>query len=508
MARSRVRQLRPSREARERVHRCKAWFLQLEPASWERLLIRSQLTEDQLEQLSCLDLTLNPAAFPSWVETLTRVIAYLSNKPCGTLMEFAAVEAKAQLPEEQLRLFSQSAWVSWRNALALRLSRSARDVFEWEGQSDQDPPLGSETLRILATYPALARLWAQQVSYWLSFTHQLLQATETLLRHLALFDCAGEQIIQVQPDLSDFHNGNRAVARVTLRSGNVWYFKPRSGAQELGWFKLLGWLNRQGFPYPFREAEGLSFEQNFWMKEIEPRPCRTRAEVTHYFYRAGAILYLAQRLQAADLHAGNLIAHGDQPVIVDGESLRHPLTKVPEAVRARPATILATGLLPVEGSRSHESLSAFGRSAPGAHQASWGIRPVPARDFTDELEAGYRLMHSFLTETAGVGLSFARKVEEYLPDRSRCILRPSSRYADILQRSQVARTMMHGFDRSLFLHAACGDGSVGAEVEALEDGDIPIFHGRAASLLEPLHLEGINESARQLRAAFELDERG
>jgi lantibiotic modifying enzyme len=244
------------------------------------------------------------------------------------------------------------------------------------------------------------------------------------------------------------------------------------------------------------------------VEAVSHRPCKNRGEVNAFFFRAGALLYLAHLLRVVDLHAGNIIAHGGDPVFIDCETLLHPNTRVPKFARQQERGVLRTGLLPVTVDDGHirDSVSGYGRRSAGAHLVHLRNRPVFAEAFADKLISGFLAMHAFLV--GGRYESFATMAIRYLPTVCRQIRKPTGLYHLILDRSLAPRTMISGFDRSLFLHAACRDGiasrpCIASEVAALEGADIPRLCGRPTQILHPLSPAMLRQSLGLIRTAFD-----
>jgi len=60
-----------------------------------------------------------------------------------------------------------------------------------------------------------------------------------------------------------------------------------------------------------------------WVEFAQHRSCGTREEVERFFWRQGSYLALLHLLRAVDFHYENLIASGENPVLIDLEALFH-----------------------------------------------------------------------------------------------------------------------------------------------------------------------------------------
>jgi lantibiotic modifying enzyme len=223
------------------------------------------------------------------------------------------------------------------------------------------------------------------------------------------------------------------------------------------------------------------------MEGVGHKASRSKREVEAFFYRGGALLYLAHIFRAVDLHAGNLVARGEHPILVDCETFLHPATPIPALARWSMSSLVRTGLLPapVKPMDEREEITAFGRAEPGPHRQEWRGRAQFAGQFIEDFLRGFTEMHSIVTKK-----DLVTKAMKLFPRSGRVIYRPTQYYQAVYDNSLAPGTLMNGFDRSMFLHAACRPGPIPqqflqSEVTALADGDVPLFSGRRTSPRPP-----------------------
>ncbi|HWM24927.1 MAG TPA: type 2 lanthipeptide synthetase LanM [Chthoniobacterales bacterium] len=361
-------------------------------------------------------------------------------------------------------------------------------------------------LQLLQTYPGLGRLWAVNVENWSRFIRDFVVHAKTFSKSQGISKKARYVIETIDPDLSDFHHKGRTVMRVRFANGKDWFYKPRSTTLELQWFALLRWLNRAGFETPFKVIRVICRKDHSWMQAVAPRQCESRTEVTMYYRRAGAMLYLLYLLRGVDVHAGNIIAAGADPVVIDCESLLHPTIRISkEATQAEEGSILRTGMLPMSrGSSQSQNTSALGRKVLGSHSVRLKDQQMQAADFVDSIIAGFCDMDAFIRPRAA---RFQRALGRFRSHSCRHIYRPTMSYGSIMNQSLSPALLRDGFDRSLFLLAFCRDGLVPkrivrSDLVALERGDIPIAHGRVSRPLQLPTKRVINEMLTQIRQAL------
>lgn len=120
---------------------------------------------------------------------------------------------------------------------------------------------------------------------------------------------------QIAAGLSDPHNGGRTVARLVFDDGRAIFYKPRPVGMEAGYAELLSlWPE-------LRAATVIDRGDYGWMPEVVAAPC---SDPARYSRALGAHLALIDLLLGVDIHAENLVACGNDPVLIDLETLFHP----------------------------------------------------------------------------------------------------------------------------------------------------------------------------------------
>lgn len=306
-----------------------------------------------------------------WVDVIARVLATTGDTPHRPryvdpaapiafeelLVPFveAGRETIARDLAEDKAILADSAWSTLERALLALLSRLAVQTLCSEfalhqGLAGSMPwDAGPETGRyrkfvahvqtgglcdILSSYPVLARLLATTVLDW-ACSHGALIARlrddwPRIQRIFALKE-ASCRVHSIAPYRSDLHDGGQSVAILVL-SGHVLVYKPRPLGMEQAFGDVLAWANARGFSRPYRRTPLLTRDGYGWMGYAPAFPCANAAEVEAFYVRVGGLVCLTALLQATDLHYENLVASGDQPVLVDAETLFHP--RLPAAIEA------------------------------------------------------------------------------------------------------------------------------------------------------------------------------
>jgi len=270
--------------------------------------------------------------------------------------------------------------------LVLELAR-ARDRGELAGDTPAERFLhfthrlvgGSELAEFLAAYPVLARVLGescrQGVEGHLELLARLAEDRESLVTGLLGGRDAGT-LTAIDPG-GDPHRGGRSTATLTFADGRRLVYKPRPLDLHRHFNELVDWLNdKTGLD--IRTVDLLPRNGYGWLEYVVHQPCNDLAGVRRFYHRQGALLALLYVLDGTDMHYENLIAVGDQPVLVDIETLFHPshtpagaLSRDP-AYRALLSSVYRTALLPllVSGEHGVADMSGLGGDADATAPSS------------------------------------------------------------------------------------------------------------------------------------------
>jgi len=340
----------------------------------------------------------------------------------------------------------------------------------------------SYRLRLLfGRFPVLARLWALAIDQWRDHIDEVLERVQhdrDAISHLFFDDRHLGRIGDMRLGLSDPHHHGRSVTFLQFDSGGLIY-KPRSGRGEAAWFELLQWMNSHGLVPKLRGARVLERDSYSWMEYVEAASCNDRAAVERFYERLGAMIAAAYLLKAVDCHRQNVIAAGEDPVLVDIDALWHvsPVTKTQE-----PADLLyRTGFFPSRRRRSLQSRSSvLGWNSTGQHLARVKGRPAIASDYAEEIVRGFAAGWQCLVGTSGRHAAFRKMVRRIRSRPRRWIYLATERYATMRKASLSPAAMQSEVAREGLLTRLVSRRSVGrsvhqAEVKALRQLDLPYF---------------------------------
>ena len=207
---------------------------------------------------------------------------------------------------------------------------------------------------LLEEYSMLTRQIAGITECWLACELELLQRLCADWDEICqTFSPSSEPgvLIQVREGDGDTHDGGHSVATLTWSSGLRLVYKPRSQAIDVHYQEVLTWLNSLGCQPWFHTFRLIDRGTYGWCEFIAGGNCNSPVEVERFYQRLGGHMALLYVLEATDFHSQNLIASGEDPMLIDLEALLHPRFPIGDEI-PDPAdelldhSVLRIGLLP------------------------------------------------------------------------------------------------------------------------------------------------------------------
>jgi lantibiotic modifying enzyme len=381
-----------------------------------------------------------------------------------------------------------SALAALERSLLLRLTRLAGPVLDREydlyarGDSRAGGPPNTRARRfadrvlqspfppLFTEFPVLARLTTLVCDNWLSAFLELFQ------RLAADHECISEQfhqgrdpgpLMDIQVGDADLHDGHREVLILVFADGFRVVYKPRSLVLDQAFSGLLQWLNLRGLSPAMRSPRVLCREQYGWAEFIPHCLAADSNELASFYQRMGVLACIAYLMCATDLHNGNLIAHGDSPILIDLETLlhAHPRGHVLPALNNAPKSgyqgfapsVLESVLLPLlhrAPTGVFVDLSAL--AAEGVKQAGW----LPAeqsqlrqtlRDYSGAIEEGFASAYAFIQHHRDGLLAPGGPLTAFAGCPIRVVLRDTAIYFHLLRQSIEPAVMRDAADREILL---------------------------------------------------------
>ncbi|MFI9328870.1 type 2 lanthipeptide synthetase LanM family protein [Kitasatospora sp. NPDC052868] len=378
---------------------------------------------------------------------------------------------------------------------------------------------------LLREYPVLARLLGRTCLDAADAYAELLirlAADRPLLVTALLRGADPGRLVAVESEAGDRHRRGRAVAVLHFAGGAAVVHRPRPPAAHRHFNGVLGWYNDQPGVPRLRALALLDRGDYGWAEFVDARPCHTGYEVERFYRRQGALLALLHVLDGTDLHFENLVACGDQPVLVDVETLFHPPAQPSPAedpaARALHESVHRVGLLPQlllgdDGALDVSGIGGGGRTGTspveGVDWAGAGtdemrlIRrarpfgearnrprlngaPVDPAGYTEALVAGFRAGYAALAAGRSQLLGPTGLLRGFAEDEVRVVPRATRVYARLLDESTHPDVLRDAAARGSVLDLlrtdAVGDPGraelADHELADLWAGDIPLFTAR------------------------------
>lgn len=355
----------------------------------------------------------------------------------------------------------------------------------------------TEMAEFLRDFPVLARLAAQTTDRWVETSAELLDRMVKDRQAIGVAFAGGVdpgEVVALGTDISDAHHDGRSVVAVRFASGLRLIYKPRDLGIERAYFSLLAWLNERGSPLPFRVLRVLECGDHGWVEFADNDECADEGEVERYFQRAGMLLCLVYSLGGTDFHFENVVAAGEQPVLVDLETILHPQLAAVADIAAMGGAhflarlrveegVLGTGLLPwwvtneegatidVSGLGGIVEQTSIDRSARwtgvntdqmsltyeystiaiSGNVVRLGGRVLSASDYTESIVDGFRTMHGLLLRNMDALLAADGPLTAFADQRARLLFRDTRVYGRLLSSSLECDALQDGALRSIEL---------------------------------------------------------
>ncbi|MFF3859126.1 type 2 lanthipeptide synthetase LanM family protein [Streptomyces sp. NPDC002209] len=237
---------------------------------------------------------------------------------------------------------------------------------------------------LFTRYPVLARMLGQTCSLAAAATVELLDrftADRAAIVEGLLHGRDPGALVRVDLGRGDVHQGNRSVALLGFADGATVVYKPRPLDQHALLDQAVGWANGKVPGLGLRTPRSVRGDGYGWLEFIEHGWCTSPTELDRFYRRQGALLALLYAVDGVDMHYENVIACGDQPVLVDAETLLH--SGLPAAVTcgsdpaadALASSVYRTCLLPslLIGENGAMDISALGGGDGGSYPSD-GLR--------------------------------------------------------------------------------------------------------------------------------------
>lgn len=178
-----------------------------------------------------------------------------------------------------------------------------------------------EYREFLKKYPVMTDLLIRKIRDYIHYVNEILQHfyqdRETISKEFHIEQNTME-ITKISFNQDEEHFPGRMVAQVSLKGGEIIYYKPHSLLLTEQYQKIENWLwEKMGLE---KSRHLVTSRDDYgWEQEVTEAECMCAKEIKEYYYRCGAECCLTYVLGMTDIHMDNVIAHGKYPVIIDTE---------------------------------------------------------------------------------------------------------------------------------------------------------------------------------------------
>ena len=422
------------------------------------------------------------------------------------------------------------------STLARRLQKSTNHNSTKYYKSFVKDLLSGGWLIFFREYPVLARLVATMVDFWVDTTKEFLcnlDADWSEIQSTFQPDTELGEVESIETNLSDRHHNGRSVMAITFTSGLKLIYKPKCLEIEQAYISMLAWLNKKGAPLSFKIFKILSRSKYGWVEFVDTLPCKDREEAIRYFQRSGILLCLMYFLDATDLHYENIIACGEDPVLIDLETIMHPRVRENKTINDSNLfaanhqifnSVLRTGFLPLWNIGSaNQAYDVSGLGGVEQQKTSFSVQqflnintdmmkldyidkktknrnnspflnksPLLFKDYHREIIDGFQKMYHFLIKKRRELLEKDSPLKKLDHQTVRFVFRQTSDYNLILATGLQPKYLRNGVDRSIHLDILSKAmlfsetkpsfwSLLDEEKLALEQMDIPLFTANSDS---------------------------
>lgn len=473
-------------------------------------------------------------------------------------------------------LLSEPAYTSLERALLQRLSGLSSQTLNFEFSKDrsfgqnllnllgvEDPEtdesnsqyqqfvqelLQDGLLHLFQTYPVLGRLVSVAVDLWIDATTEFIQRLtqdygdiqQQFLSEHSPSPSLGT-VANIQTALSDPHNQGRTVFLLTFDSGLKLVYKPKDLGLEVAWNQFLTWCNHYSQLLDLKVLQVLNRENYGWVEFVDHLPCTDADAVKRFYQRAGMLSCLIYVLRGTDCHHENLIANGENLVLIDMETLLHHDANLienspemdildTESAQLFQNSVLRTGLLPrwdfSVDQRIASDISGLGHTEqrqsihklprwhaintdnmhlrsetvtllPNKNVPHLADLPLSSNDYQDQIVDGFAQMYRFLMGQTSQLLAAKGPLANLQHQQVRFILRATRIYFILLRQACTPDHLKHGVDYSIELDHLSRAFVLANEKpdawlllqderQAMEQLDIPFFTASTSDTIFPL----------------------
>lgn len=377
---------------------------------------------------------------------------------------------------------------------------------------------------LYSEYSELTRLMDLTVRNTFSYVKEIITNTENEIKTLEKDFGKGKalgKLKEISLGEGDTHNSGKTVGMLTFSSDIKLIYKPRFLDLESRFCEFVDWINNQNIAQ-FKDLKACklhTIKGAGWMEFIENIECSNEEQIKNFYIRTGQLLNILYMFNAKDFHYENLIAQGENPILIDLETLLHPdlfegdINEFAADIKAMKLindSVKGIALLPTQiinnktdkvleigglcGETDQEAPfksifikdydtdeicieNGYGIMEPKMNNPIINGKRVSSDKFVKEIKIGFENVYRWILNNKNV---YADKIKELFGDCiCRIIFRPTNAYCQLINTSYHPDLLRNRIDRDVYLHRIAVIGSskeiIEAELKDMFIGDVPYF---------------------------------
>lgn len=203
-------------------------------------------------------------------------------------------------------------------------------------------------------YAVSTRLMTVRTEYFIENIKSFVNAINDSQKEIIeILDINEREVKSLELSAGDSHEKGKGVIIVKFENEKLAY-KPKNLDVCEAYENFLTWVNEESGLLDLTTPKGIYKDEYALIGFAKHKPCESEEEVKRYYERFGYTLALGHVLCMTDMHLENIIANGEYPVIIDGETMLQNSVKLGEGNNIMEKfrqkfymeTILATAMLP------------------------------------------------------------------------------------------------------------------------------------------------------------------
>lgn len=204
-------------------------------------------------------------------------------------------------------------------------------------------------------YPVLARLIITISEFWLNNISDFINRISIDLSEISFIfnENVFNKITNLNFSLSDPHNKGKNVILLEFDNSFKIIYKPRNLEIELDFQNFISFYNNKTNNLKLKVIKIINKKDYGWIEYIEHKSCNNNYEAINYYNRIGMLLCILYAFNTTDCHDENLIANGENPILIDLETLFQPDKSINSFYNKKNIhqeywnSVLRTGMLPI-----------------------------------------------------------------------------------------------------------------------------------------------------------------